>query len=55
MRTLVVLRACFRDWRCWLVLWLAGMLVLAGLLLWDARSWLLGSPEASFRYTRLNQ
>ncbi len=55
MRTLVVLRACLRDWRCWLGLWLVGLLVLAGLLLWDARSWLLGSPEASFRYTRLNQ
>lgn len=49
------LRAWLRDWRFWGALWLLGVLVLAGLLLWDARSWLAGAPDASFRYTRLNQ
>jgi two-component system, LytTR family, sensor kinase len=44
-----------REWRCWAFLWLAGSLALAGLLLWDARSWLAGSPDASFRYTALNE
>ncbi|AOS43784.1 Sensor histidine kinase YehU [Lacunisphaera limnophila] len=44
-----------RDWRIWGGLWLAGLLVLAGLLLWDARSWLAGAPDASFRATRLHQ
>jgi len=47
--------AYLRDWRFWGALWLAGTLGLVGFLLWDARSWLAGSPEASFRYTRLNE
>lgn len=46
--------AYLRDWRFWGALWLAGSLGLLGFLLWDARSWLAGAPEASFRYTRLN-
>lgn len=50
-----LIRAWLRDWRLWGLLWLAGVLVLAGLLLWDARGWLAGAPEASFRQTRLNQ
>jgi two-component system LytT family sensor kinase len=44
-----------RDWRCWAGLWLLITLGLVGLLLWDARGWLLGAPAAAFRYTRLNE
>jgi two-component system LytT family sensor kinase len=44
-----------RDWRFWGAVWLAGVLILAGLLLWDARLWLIGRPDASFRFTHLNQ
>jgi two-component system LytT family sensor kinase len=47
--------AYLRDGRFWGGLWLAGSLGLLGFLLWDARSWLAGSPAASFRYTRLNE
>ena len=43
-----------RGWRFWGALWLAGSVGLMGFLLWDARAWLAGSPEASFRYTGLN-
>lgn len=49
------LRAWVRDWRCWSAIWLLGLIALVGLLLWDARLWLAGNPDASFRYTRLNQ
>jgi two-component system, LytTR family, sensor kinase len=44
-----------RDWRWWMALWLFITLVLVGYLLVDARSWLSGSPDASFRYTLLNE
>ena len=44
----------WRNWRLWLAVWLAGTAVLAALLLWDAWPWLSGSPQASFRNTRLN-
>jgi hypothetical protein len=47
--------AYLRDWRFWGVLWLTGSLGLLGFLLWDARSWLAGLPEASFRNTSLNE
>jgi hypothetical protein len=46
-------RAWLRDWRFWMVLWLVGSAALVGVLLWDARSWLAGVPEASFRDTAL--
>lgn len=46
-------KAYLRDWRFWGGLWLAGTVVLVGVLLWDARSWLAGVPEASFRATAL--
>lgn len=42
-----------RGW-WWIGVWLILSLVLMALLLWDARSWLLGQPQASFRYTKLN-
>jgi two-component sensor histidine kinase len=45
----------WRRGRFWLGLWLAGTVVLAALLLWDAAPWLRGEPAAAFRYTRLNQ
>jgi len=48
-------RAYLRDWRFWGALWLAGSAVIIGILLWDARSWLAGAPEASFRGTALRQ
>lgn len=48
-------KAYLRDWRFWGGLWLAGSVVLAGVLLWDARSWLGGAPEASFRGTALRR
>lgn len=44
-----------RDWRFWGALWLAGLLVAVGVLLWDARGWLAGAPDASFRLTLLNK
>ena len=44
-----------RDWRFWGAIWLAGIVVAVAVLLWDARSWLAGSPEASFRTTMLNK
>ena len=47
--------AYLRDGRFWGGVWLIGSLGLLGFLLWDARSWLAGSPEGSFRYTRLNE
>lgn len=55
MKLIQICRQGSRDWRCWAALWLVITLVLAGLLLWDARGWLLGWPDASFRYTRLNE
>jgi two-component system, LytTR family, sensor kinase len=44
-----------RDWRFWGAVWLAGLVVAGVVLLWDARSWLDGSPAASFRTTLLNK
>jgi two-component system LytT family sensor kinase len=44
-----------RDWRWWAGLWTAVTVVLIGWLLADARAWLVGSPDASFRYTLLNE
>jgi len=41
--------------RLWFLLWLAGTAVLGGVLAWDAMDWLKGMPQATFRYTRLNQ
>ncbi|HWA28211.1 MAG TPA: histidine kinase [Lacunisphaera sp.] len=46
-------RGWLRDWRFWGVLWLIGSAVLIGVLLWDARWWLTGAPEATFRNTAL--
>lgn len=45
--------AWLRDWRIWGGLWLIGSAVLIAGLWWDARSWLGGDPEASFRHTAL--
>jgi len=39
----------------WAAIWLAGTLVLIGVLGWDAWPWLSGSPEAAFRDTKLNE
>ena len=44
----------WRNWRTWLAIWIAGTLLLAAVLLWDARSWLRGLPDATFRATKLN-
>lgn len=55
MKLAQICRHGFRDWRCWAALWLLLSLGLFGWLWWDARSWLLGSPDASFRYTALNE
>lgn len=44
-----------RDWRTWGLLWLLGTVVLLGMLGWDARSWLAGADDASFRETGLNR
>jgi len=46
-------RAHLRDWRFWGGVWLAVSAVIIGVLLWDARSWLGGAPEGSFRGTAL--
>lgn len=40
--------------RLFVILWLAGVVGLTAWLLWDARAWLAGSPNASFRRTALN-
>jgi two-component system, LytTR family, sensor kinase len=45
----------WRNWRIWFSLWLAGTMALLALLLWDAWPWLRGTPQAAFRYTKLNQ
>jgi two-component system LytT family sensor kinase len=55
MRFREILRQGLRDWRCWTAVWLLPTLGLVGWLLWDARGWLAGSPDASFRYTALNE
>jgi two-component sensor histidine kinase len=55
MKLAQLYRQGLRDWRCWAALWLVVTLVLTGVLLWDARGWLLGWPDASFRYTHLNE
>ncbi len=44
----------WRQSRWWLWVWLVLALTLVAILLWDARSWLSGQPQASFRYTKLN-
>jgi two-component system, LytTR family, sensor kinase len=43
----------WRNSRWWLGTWLLATAGLAGYLAWDARAWLLGLPEATFRTTRL--
>jgi two-component sensor histidine kinase len=42
-----------KGWKLWAALWVVGSLLILALLLVDARSWLAGSPLASFRETRL--
>ena len=44
----------WRNGRLWLIVWLAGTAGLLAFLGWDAWPWLNGSPQASFRNTRLN-
>lgn len=44
-----------RDGRLWAILWSAGALALAAWLWGDARSWIAGAPEASFRETALHR
>jgi two-component system LytT family sensor kinase len=46
--------AWWRNPRLWLAVWFVGTVILAGILLWDARSWLQGEPQATFRVTKLN-
>ncbi|MES1168102.1 MAG: histidine kinase, partial [Oleiharenicola lentus] len=43
-----------RDGRFWGLLWLACSIALVGVLVYDARSWLAGTPGASFRETKLD-
>lgn len=43
-----------RDWRTWGLLWLAGTIALVAVLAWNARPWLNGMDDASFRETHLN-
>ncbi len=45
----------WRNWRPLFLIWLAGTAVIATVLLWDAWPWLMGVPQASFRYTKLDQ
>jgi len=45
----------WRNPRFWLLAWLAGTIVLAAVLIWDAWPWLQGAPQATFRSTKLNQ
>ena len=45
----------WRSWRPWFLVWLAGTVALAAILLWDAWPWLHGAPQATFRYTKLNR
>lgn len=44
----------WRNRRLWLLIWVTGTIALAAILLWDARSWLQGAPQATFRATKLN-
>ncbi len=44
----------WRSARVWFLVWLAGTVVLLALLCLDAWPWLNGSPQASFRNTKLN-
>lgn len=46
--------AWWRGARPWLIVWLAGTAVLAAILWWDARAWIQGAPQATFRATKLN-
>ena len=45
----------WRTRRLWLLLWLAGTVILAAVLAWDASGWLGGGQQATFRDTMLNQ
>jgi two-component system LytT family sensor kinase len=42
-----------RDWRFWSAVWAVGTVALVLVLGWNARSWILGAPGASFRQTYL--
>lgn len=44
----------WRQGRWWFWFWMVLTLAGVAVLLWDARAWLRGEPEASFRYTKLN-
>jgi two-component system LytT family sensor kinase len=46
--------AWWRNRTLWVALWLAGTVALAASLIWDARPWLQGEPQATFRATKLN-
>ncbi len=45
----------WRSRRVWVMVWLAGTVGLLALLYWDAWPWFSGSPQASFRNTKLNE
>lgn len=44
----------WQNQRVWLGLWIIGSVMLAAVLLWDARAWLQNAPDATFRATKLN-
>lgn len=44
----------WRSLRNWFGIWLGLTAGLLGYLLWDARAWLQGAPDATFRSTQLN-
>lgn len=44
----------WRSPRAWIVAWCGGTVLLAAMLIWDAWPWLQGSPDATFRATKLN-
>lgn len=50
----IAIKAWWRAPRLWIGAWCVGTIVLAAVLLWDARGWLQGAPEATFRATKLN-
>ena len=45
----------WRDVKVWWWIWLAITVAMAAYLTWDARSWLRGAPEGTFRYTKLRE